>query len=58
MAALKIALAGNFIWLFIVALFLGSVLNYSLFFCTVWNSALTTSIVGSLRSVLGTVSTM
>lgn len=40
--------------LFVVSLIVGVLLNFSLFFCTISNSALTTTIVGTLRSVLGT----
>lgn len=45
-----------FFWLFVISLCAGVLLNYSLFLCTLCNTALTTTIVGSLRSVLGTVS--
>ncbi|CAI7852729.1 unnamed protein product [Closterium sp. NIES-53] len=44
----------GFAILFVVSLGVGVLLNYSLFFCTISNSALTTTIVGTLRSVLGT----
>lgn len=54
--ALVKAIEGGFLWLFLAALIMGSTLNYALFFCTIWNSALTTTIVGNLRSLLGTVS--
>lgn len=44
-----------FLPLLLVSLLMGSLLNYCLFLCTLCNSALTTTIVGTLRSVLGTV---
>jgi hypothetical protein len=44
-----------FLPLLAASLMMGSLLNYSLFLCTLCNSALTTTIVGTLRSVLGTV---
>lgn len=37
------------------SVFMGSLLNYSLFLCTITNSALSTTIVGTLRSVVGTI---
>ena len=45
-----------FLPLLTASLLMGSLLNYCLFLCTLCNSALTTTIVGTLRSVLGTVS--
>lgn len=45
-----------FLPLLVASLLMGSLLNYCLFLCTLCNSALTTTIVGTLRSVLGTVS--
>lgn len=44
-----------FLPLLFASLLMGSLLNYCLFLCTLCNSALTTTIVGTLRSVLGTV---
>lgn len=44
-----------FLPLLISSLLMGSLLNYCLFLCTLCNSALTTTIVGTLRSVLATV---
>lgn len=44
-----------FVPLLAASLLMGSLLNYCLFLCTLCNSALTTTIVGTLRSVLGTV---
>lgn len=44
-----------FLPLLISTLLMGSLLNYCLFLCTLCNSALTTTIVGTLRSVFGTV---
>ncbi len=44
-----------FLPLLAASLMMGSLLNYCLFLCTLCNSALTTTIVGTLRSVLGTV---
>ena len=41
-----------FLILFIVAAFLGSVLNYSIFLCTSFNSALTTAVIGCLKNVI------
>lgn len=46
-----------FLPLLISSLLMGSLLNYCLFLCTLCNSALTTTIVGTLRSVLATVCT-
>lgn len=43
-----------FLPLLISTLLMGSLLNYCLFLCTLCNSALTTTIVGTLRSVFGT----
>eukprot|EP00850_Spirogloea_muscicola_P010343 SM000060S19675 [mRNA] locus=s60:512391:514787:+ [translate_table: standard] len=44
-----------FLALFVFTLVMGCLLNYSLFLCTICNSALTTTIVGTLRSVFGTI---
>lgn len=44
-----------FLPLLVSTLLMGSLLNYCLFLCTLCNSALTTTIVGTLRSVFGTV---
>ena len=44
----------DFLALFLIAAFLGSVLNYSIFLCTTINSALTTAVVGCLKNVLTT----
>ncbi|XP_068208576.1 uncharacterized protein [Palaemon carinicauda] len=44
-----------FICLFVLLIFLGLALNFSLFLCTIMNSALTTSIVGASKSVLQTL---
>lgn len=45
----------GFLVLLVLSLLLGALLNYSLFLCTLSNSALTTTIVGTLRSIVGTV---
>ena len=42
----------EFIPIFIIASLLGSVLNYSIFLCTAYNSALTTAVIGCLKNVL------
>lgn len=42
----------EFIPMFIIASLLGSVLNYSIFLCTAYNSALTTAVIGCLKNVL------
>lgn len=44
----------EFTSLFIVAAFMGTVLNYSIFLCTTINSALTTAVVGCLKNVMTT----
>jgi len=41
----------TFLAMFILAAFMGSVLNYSIFLCTTLNSALTTAVVGALKNV-------
>jgi hypothetical protein len=41
----------SFFLMFILAAFMGSVLNYSIFLCTTLNSALTTAVVGALKNV-------
>ncbi|PIK61878.1 hypothetical protein BSL78_01209 [Apostichopus japonicus] len=45
----------EFILVFLLVISMGCVLNYSLFLCTTLNSALTTSIVGVIKSVVTTV---
>uniref|UniRef100_T1ITF7 Sugar phosphate transporter domain-containing protein n=1 Tax=Strigamia maritima TaxID=126957 RepID=T1ITF7_STRMM len=45
----------NFLLCFFTVTFMGILLNYSLFLCTNLNSALTTSVVGILKSVIQTV---
>ena len=44
----------DFIFLYLLLISAGCLLNYSMFLCTSINSALTTSVVGSLKSVLQT----
>ncbi|GBG69519.1 hypothetical protein CBR_g4355 [Chara braunii] len=44
----------EFLPLLLVALIMGSLLNYTLFLCTLCNSALTTTIVGALKAVVST----
>ena len=44
-----------FIVVFVLAIFLGCLLNYSLFLCTSLTSALTTSVVGGLKALAQTV---
>lgn len=41
----------TFICMFLLASFMGSILNYSIFLCTTLNSALTTAVVGALKNV-------
>lgn len=41
----------SFIYLFMAAASMGSVLNYSIFLCTANNSALTTAVIGCLKNV-------
>ena len=43
-----------FLALFVCCSLMGSVLNYSIFLCTTYNSALTTAVVGCLKNVLST----
>ncbi|KAG0622179.1 hypothetical protein M758_3G077600 [Ceratodon purpureus] len=50
----QLAETALFLPLLISTLLMGSLLNYCLFLCTLCNSALTTTIVGTLRSVFGT----
>lgn len=45
----------NFVAAFFIDISLGCVLNYSLFLCATMNSALTTSLVGVVKSVLTTI---
>ncbi len=44
----------SFLALFVCCSLMGSVLNYSIFLCTTYNSALTTAVVGCLKNVLST----
>ena len=44
----------DFLFIFMLAALLGSVLNYSIFVCTTINSALTTAVVGCLKNVVTT----
>ncbi|GAA0160738.1 secondary carrier transporter [Lithospermum erythrorhizon] len=41
----------SFLWTFVISLVMGIVLNYTMFLCTIVNSALTTTIVGVLKGV-------
>jgi solute carrier family 35 protein len=43
-----------FVYLFVSAALMGSVLNYSIVLCTAHNSALTTAVIGCLKNVLVT----
>lgn len=47
----------SFLVLFLLSLVMGIVLNFTMFLCTIVNSALTTTIVGVLKGVGSTVST-
>lgn len=44
----------SFVYLFLSAALMGSVLNYSIVLCTAHNSALTTAVIGCLKNVLVT----
>lgn len=44
----------DFLLIFFMASLLGSVLNYAIFLCTNYNSALTTAVIGCLKNVLTT----
>jgi hypothetical protein len=46
----------SFTVILIISLVMGIVLNYTMFWCTIVNSALTTTIVGVLKGVGSTVS--
>lgn len=48
----------NFVLLFVFSACMGSVLNYSIFLCTTYNSALTTAVIGCLKNVLTTYAGM
>jgi solute carrier family 35 protein len=48
----------GFVAVFAVSAAMGSVLNYSIFLCTTYNSALTTAVVGCLKNVLTTYVSM
>ncbi|KAJ7537820.1 hypothetical protein O6H91_11G023300 [Diphasiastrum complanatum] len=41
--------------LVVFSLIMGSLLNYTLFLCTLWNSALTTTVVGAMKGVVSSV---
>lgn len=45
-----------FLFNLVISLFIGVLLNYSLFLCTLVNSALTTTVIGALKGVVATVS--
>jgi len=46
----------SFLMILILSLVMGIVLNFTMFLCTIVNSALTTTIVGVLKGVVSTVS--
>eukprot|EP00250_Pteridium_aquilinum_P010403 c19360_g2_i1 orf=470-1543(-) len=45
----------SFFPLLIFSLVMGALLNYSLFLCTLWNSALTTTVVGAMKALFSTI---
>ena len=44
----------GFVFMFSLVIVMGCVLNYLLFLCTTYNSALTTSVTGTLKSIIQT----
>lgn len=44
----------HFLYLFALSAIMGSVLNYSIFLCTAFNSALTTAVIGCMKNVITT----
>jgi solute carrier family 35 protein len=51
----NMASSTTFLPLLVFSLFMGSLLNYTLFLCTLMNSALTTTVVGAMKALLSSV---
>ncbi|MCO5560394.1 hypothetical protein L7F22_014009 [Adiantum nelumboides] len=51
----QLLLTNSFLSLLLFSLTMGALLNYSLFLCTLWNSALTTTVIGAMKAPLSSV---
>ncbi|CAM6128595.1 unnamed protein product [Calypogeia fissa] len=51
----NMASSTTFLPLLVFSLFMGSLLNYTLFLCTLMNSALTTTVVGAMKALLSSI---